>query len=585
MLRRVAALVVIAMLASACTSAGEGTTESDASTTTSIVGSTRARLRIAGASDIDSLDPAAMYSNISWFLARGVFRTLTTYADPAAEGPRLVGDLATDTGTSNEDATEWSFTLKENVTFGPSLGGRRVGGVTGRAITCADVKNGIERIFVPSVGAGYPFYYDVIEGAEAFRSGAAAEIAGIECLDDRSVVFHLTEPAADWPLRMAMPATSPIPRSVSRHSDSGPASKYESRVVFTGPYFVAERKAGRSIRLERNPEWDRATDGARRASFDGVDWTLGLTGEEGIKKTLRGDFDLALDLPARGTRLERIVSNPRLLPRLVNETEGCTRYIFLNTEVEPFDDPLVRRAVAFAIDRANLKRIFGGPVTGPVATSVIPPGLTGHLPATEYEPFSSEALAGDLDRAKELMARAGYPDGYSRPVRIVGGASPPLSRIFDSVVADLRRLGFSHLVPLQPPSSEEYSKYYARPSSQTAIGTSGGWCKDYPDPYSFIVPVLTNEGIEATSSRNYANLTDPELEAAVAEAAAETDPQAAADLWEEVNRLATETAAWVPWSWDESSIVLGPRLKNAGYLQFLAQIDWVNASLKRARTS
>jgi peptide/nickel transport system substrate-binding protein len=525
-----------------------------------------------------------MYSNISWFLARGVFRTLTTYPDPEVDASELVGDLATDTGTPNEDATQWSYTLREGITFGPSIGGRRVQGVTGRPITCADVKNGVERIFEPSVGAGYPFYYDVIEGADAYHSGDASEITGIECRDDRSVVFHLVEPAADWPLRMAMPATSPVPRSVSKRSDLGPASKYASKVVFTGPYVVAERKPGRSLRLERNPEWDRATDMARAAAFEGVDWTLGLTGDEGIKRTIGGDFDLALDLPARGTRLERIVSDPQLLPRLVNEGEGCTRYLFLNTEVAPFDDPLVRRAVAFAVDRANLKRIFGGPVTGPVATSVIPPGLAGHLPASEYEPFPSEALAGDLDKAKRLMARAGYPDGYSKPVRIVGGASPPLNRIFDSVAADLRRLGFSHLVPLQPPSSEEFSKYYARPSSQTAIGTSGGWCKDYPDPYSFVVPVLTKDGIQPTGSRNYANLTDPQLEAAV-DAASETEPDAAARLWERVNRLATETAAWIPWSWDESSIVLGPRLKKAHYTPFLAQIDWVNASIKRARSS
>ncbi|MCA1702821.1 MAG: ABC transporter substrate-binding protein, partial [Actinobacteria bacterium] len=155
------------------------------------------RLRIVGASDVGPLDPAEMYSSLSWFLARGIYRTLTTYADPA-DGGALVGDLATDAGTSNDDATEWTFHLRSGVKFGPTLGGRSVSGVTGSEIVCDDIKYAFERLFMPSVEAGYPFYFDSLVGAKDF-SARGGDLPGVACLDEKTIAFHLSEPAADWP--------------------------------------------------------------------------------------------------------------------------------------------------------------------------------------------------------------------------------------------------------------------------------------------------------------------------------------------------------------------------------------------------
>jgi ABC-type transport system substrate-binding protein len=100
-----------------------------------------------------------------------------------------------------------------------------------------------------------------------------------------------------------------------------------------------------------------------------------------------------------------------------------------------------------------------------------------------------------------------------------------------------------------------------------------------------IAPVLTASAIVPGASRNYSFLTDPELEKAVAAATAETDPAAATTLWEKANRIATESGAWIPWSWDETAIVLGPRVRDARYLPFLTQIDWVNAHLGQAESA
>ncbi len=581
---RVAAALLLIL--GACTPASEGLPErTGASPAPSSRGTVptpaggRRTLRLAGAGDIDSLDPGVMYSSLSWFLARGVFRSLTTYQ--RGGGAALVGDLATDTGTSNGDATEWTYRLRSGIRFGPAIEGREAQGVTGREIVCDDVKYGIERLFLPGVGAGYPFYYEILEGAKAFEAGSSEEVTGIQCPDDKTVVFRLTQPAADWPYRMAMPAASPVPRSLAAAQDRPGGGDYSRHSVASGPYRVASWEPGKSLRLERNPFWDRVTDEARAASVPAVQWTQGLANDDAVERVIRGEFDLAMDVAPYASLLERVVTDPALEGRLVNEPEGCTQYIFLNTTVPPFDDLLVRRAVNFAIDKANLKRLSGGPVTGPVAASVVPPGVEGHIPPSRYDPFETAADAGSVRRGRKLLAKAGFPDGYAGAVRVVGPKDPPGDKLLASILGDLRRLGFSNLEVVQPGFPDEYDTYYGRPDSDTAIGTSAGWCKDYPRGGSFVDQVLTSDDIEQEDNRNYAELSDPRLDAAVAAAGAEMDPARAEKLWQRVNRIATETAAWVPWSWTESSIIYGPDLDGVVFLGAISHVDWVNASLTR----
>ncbi len=542
-------------------------------------------LKIAGVSDVDYMDPASMYYTVSWFLARGVFRTLTTYpgnvTDLAAQN-ELVGDLATDAGTSNDDFTQWNFTIKDGVTYGPGLGGENVAGVTGEEIVCDDFKYAIERIFMASVGGGYPFYYDIIDGAKEFQEGKADDIPGVVCNSDKEIQFNLTEPAADWPFRVAMPATSPIPEAAASKYDKKEDSDYDKHVVATGPYYIAEWTPGERILLERNENWSVETDTVRKAFVDTVDWKLGFDNDVGVQKVLDGEYHFGLDVSPQGPALEKVVTDPELSKRLLNETSGCTRYIWMNTTIEPFDDPLVRQAVNYAIDRANIKRVFGGATTGPVATSVVPPGIDGHLPTAEYNPYDTPELAGDINRAKELMAEAGYADGYDKPLKVVGASDPPHDKIFETVRADLEKLGFTNLQSKLPKFPNQYTQFYSVPDSETAIGTSAGWCKDYQSAFTFLDPLFHGDNILPSGNQNYAELNDPEMNRLIEEASAAPLGEEQTAAWEAANRYATETAVWVPWSWDNETIIFSEGLVNPYYLGFHSHIDWVNAGVTDA---
>ncbi|MGH2754769.1 MAG: ABC transporter substrate-binding protein, partial [Actinomycetota bacterium] len=538
-------------------------------------------LRIASSSDVDYMDPASMYYTVSFFLARGVFRNLVHYpgnvTDMEAQN-ELVPDLATGLGEPNEDFTEWTYTIQDGVLYGKALGGEDVSGVTGEEIVCDDFKYALERVFLESVGGGYPFYYDMIEGAEEFPDNAD-EISGIECVDEKTITFHLAEPVGDWDFRMAMAAASPVPRAAAEQYDKKEDSDYDSHVVATGPYYIAEWTPGEQIQLERNEHWDPETDQIREAYVDSVDWQQGYDNDVGVQKILDGEEDLAIDVSPQGPVLEEVVTDPELSSRFINEPEGCTRYLYMNTRLEPFDDPLVRQAVNYAIDRSNIKRVFGGPTTGPIATSVVPPGLAGYLPPEEFNPYETPDMAGDMARAKELMAEAGYPDGYDKTIKVVGASDPPHDKIFETVRADLEELGFSNIDGKTPKFPNQYTQFYSVPDQDVHFGTSAGWCKDYNSAYTFLEPLFHSKNILPSGNQNYAELDDPQMDELIDTATATAPGEEQTAAWEEANRYATETAVWVPWSWDASTLIYSDRVVNAYYLSNHSGFDWVNVGI------
>ncbi|HEV2755194.1 MAG TPA: ABC transporter substrate-binding protein [Actinomycetota bacterium] len=582
-----ALLVGLMLIAAACggggdDDGGEGSGGANVDTADIPIGG---KLTMAGTSDVDYMDPQATYYTLGSILHRGVSRTLVTYPAVGGEaGIEPIGDLAVDLGQSNEDATEWTYQIKDGVKWGQALGGEDVPNVTGEEITCDDIKYGIERQFIPSVGAQYAYYYEMIEGAKDFQEEKADNIEGIECVNDKEIVFHLTEPTGDWDLRLAMPATSPVPQTYAEQFDSEKDSDYDNHVVASGPYQIQEWKPEERIVLTRNEHWSRETDEARGAYAEEVEIRLGFDPNIAVKKIQDGDFTIAWDASPTEALLEQTVSDPDLSSHLAKGPSGCMRYIYMNTRLEPFDDLNVRKAVNLAIDRENIKRLQGGPVTGPIATSILPPGIPGYLSAEEFNPYETPNMAGDMEAAKQLMAEAGYENGYTDEIFVVGSSTPPHNKYFESIRKDLEELGFTNIRSKLPEFPFQYSQFYGIPAKDVHMGTSAGWCKDWNDAVTFFDPLLHGENILESGNSNYSEVADPELNQMIDDAAATADPDARATAWEEVNRYATEQAYWVPWSWDEDLLPFSPDAVNAYYHYNYSLIDWPNVGVATAET-
>ena len=499
-------------------------------------------LTIVSSRSIDSIDPAAAYDTLSWSVMRGVYRTLVAYRS-GPDGPQLVGDLAMGTGTVDASGTEWTFRLRDDIRYGLVTGGRSVTGVTGEAVTGADVVRAFEALTDPSTETPYSFYYD--------------DIVEVVARDDATVVFELDQPLGDFPHRLTLPAAAPLPE----RPDTGDAPA-------TGPYAIASQSSNR-IELMRNPEWSAGSDPLRAAFVDEVTWLLGQDLEAATQGVLEGAADVGTDLLPAGPRLALMASSAQGRRFLARYPEPCTDYVYLNTTVPPFDDVRVRAAVNLALDRAYLKRIIGGEVTGPVATGIVPPGIPGHLPRDEFDPFKSPGSAGDMERARRMLAGAGFPRGYHRPITLVVSPTVYFELMAEALRGDLNRLGFSSVEVTRPEDESEYERL----QRAAHVGTLGGWCADFNEPASFFEPLFTSAGGEL----NRARLDDPQLDRAIeaARSAMGTERVAA---WEQVNRLATRSGALIPWSWSAGVTMIGPHV-DAPYDAVTGYVDWVNARL------
>ena len=176
-------------------------------------------------------------------------------------------DLATDLGTSNEDFTEWSFTLKEGIKY-----------EDGTDVTIEDIKFGLERTmdtttFPESPGAYAVDYYEGGADYKGPYTGNGAQLDSI-AIEGNTVTISMAKPFPDMPYWMSFPANGPIPAE-----GSDPAT-YRNKPLATGPYKFAEYTPKKTLTLVRNDEWDPDTDPGRTQYPDGYEMDFTVPSEQ-----------------------------------------------------------------------------------------------------------------------------------------------------------------------------------------------------------------------------------------------------------------------------------------------------------------
>ena len=238
-------------------------------------------LHVLSSIDLEHLDPARNYVTSSQNVGRLVYRTLTTFAAaPGLAGGKIVPDLATDNGRPSDDARTWTFTLRAGVKF-----------EDGRPITSQDIKYGVERTFAAELPEGPPYGRIWLAGGKAYKGPYKDKqgLASIETPDDRTIVFKLNRPVADFGSAVSLPMFAPVPRD----KDNG--VKYDSRPFSSGPYKIENFEAKKQLTLVRNTHWSPDIDPVRKGLPDkividllwkaaqGIPITTGLGAYAGVK--------------------------------------------------------------------------------------------------------------------------------------------------------------------------------------------------------------------------------------------------------------------------------------------------------------
>lgn len=332
--------------------------------------------------NIESLDPPSASAGTDWrMVGLIVYNTLYAYN---AKG-QLVPDLAERMPRVNPNGRIYTIPIRRGVLFH-----------NGREMKAGDVKYSLERQAHPTSRSWGPSFASNIVGGKAVIEGKATTMPGIEVVDDSTVRITLEQPQAAFPQILSMAFNAIIPKEeVDKWGQD-----YRLHPVGTGPFKLDRWTPGQEIVFVRNPRYFRkGVPHLERIVFKfGVDPSVGLLRFE------RGEADYLADGLA-GQDVPRVRSDARLNPLVFIADNVYLSFLLMNTEVAPFSDVRVRRAVAMMVDRDRLVQVAGG--LGIPAKGFIIPQVSC------YDPNFSGVPAYDPAQAKALLAEAGYPNGFS----------------------------------------------------------------------------------------------------------------------------------------------------------------------------
>jgi peptide/nickel transport system substrate-binding protein len=336
------------------------------------------RVSFSHQAGVDSVDPALSFSPGGWSLLDATCARLYSYPDKTSpRGFRLQPEVAAGYSVSADRKT-YTFTLRRGFRFS-----------NGEPVRASAFRHAINRVLRPVVRSPGAIFMRDIVGADDVLSGRTKTARGVHAQGNKLVV-SFKRPAPGFLGRTALPFFCAVPPWL------GVSAEGLGALPSAGPYYVKEYRAGEAIIILRN----RFYGGERKVHLDGFKVNLrGGTAVELLRSIERGETDWGymvagvfmtpgLDFEAKyGLNKSRFWMWPGLTLRLL--AFNSSRPLFRN-------NPRLRRAVNFALDRRALVASSYGPVASRATDQLLPPGVPGFRDANIY-PFE-----GNLKRAREL---------------------------------------------------------------------------------------------------------------------------------------------------------------------------------------
>jgi peptide/nickel transport system substrate-binding protein len=348
-------------------------------------------LSIIRETKIIHLDPQRTYSFAGLMNAQLFSRYLTEWKDDGKGKLTLVGDLAQTPGTDvNNDCKVWEFKIKDGVKF-----------EDGRPITSKEIAYGIARSFSPDLTGGPTYLQEWLADTAQydtkfdFNANKSALPPGLTTPDPKTLRFEFAKPRCDLPFAVSLPTTAPVP------PDKDTGVNYDTAPFSSGPYKITKNTAGTELVMERNTNWDPATDPVRHQYPDKFVWSYGPNEASSANRVVAdGGADQAAldwnDIPA--SLVSKVASDPALKARTLLAATPNANKITINTQ--RVTDLSVRQALNYAIDRGGLIKVLGGETNAAPLTTIMPPATIGYQ---AYEAYPA-GPNGNIAKAKEVLA-------------------------------------------------------------------------------------------------------------------------------------------------------------------------------------
>lgn len=420
-----------------------------------------------------------------------------------------------------ENGRVYIFYLRRNAVFH-----------NGRPVTAADVIFSWERAADPATGSDTVLtYLGDIEGVAARRAGAAETIGGLRAIDDHTLEVTLTAPVITFLQKLAYP----VAFVVDRENVAG--DRWEHEANGTGPFRLETWRDDEIIILRRHEDFYRDP-----AQIEQLVYLLGPN----LPLSLYEQDQIDLVGVGSDTLARAQDPNDPLSNDLRAGVSLCTTTVGMNNRKPPLDDGRVRRAFTLALNRAQLVeslwRESGLPAAGP-----LPPGMPGYG-AADAPPFNPE-------RARQLLAEAGYPDPADLPPLTYYAAGFDDVGALPTAVITLwqEELG----VTIEPVLIDPYTYNDELYGGNIGHFFSSGWCADYPDPQNFLEILYQSD-----SRQNLSGFSDPDVDRLLAQARVERDTATRLDLYAQAEREIVAEAPVIFLAHSVNAVLVQPRVQN-----------------------
>jgi len=450
-----------------------------------------------------TLDPALIADIYGFTVAQQIFDGLVQY-----DGSLTIVPAIAQSWKGSRDGLSWTFFLRKGVKFH-----------NGREVTADDVVYSFTRILDPKTSSKAAEVFLKVKGAKDVVEGRAKTVQGLRALDRYTVQIELAEASAPFVASLAMGYIKIVPREAVEELGSA----FGTHPVGTGPFKFVRWKKDEEIVLEGNPDFYAGRPFLNYLEykiFPGAPWDKIFASFEngGLEDTV---------IPA--AELERVQDNRRY--QLVRRPILGIRFLGFNTSQGPLANPLVRQTFGYAINREALVRDIHKN-RYKAAYGFLPPGTYGYNPGFRPFPF-------DPERAKALLAKAGYPGGKGLPVfQLWSSVRPPdIENEHEAIKKYLADVGIQLEL--------DYNTNWPSFNSQVYEGKFPifryGWVADVPEPDNFLYRLFYSQ-----SRNNLTRYRNDRVDRLLDQARGEQIYLKRIELYRQAEKLIMEDAPVIP---------------------------------------
>jgi oligopeptide transport system substrate-binding protein len=494
----------------------------------------------------EHIDPALNSTLDAYQVINALYDGLTEIDSSDPDNPVVV-PLVAETVTPNDDASVWTFVIRENAQFS-----------NGEPILPSSFVRAWERASDPDFAGDYSYLFNFIEGGAEKLAGEAETISGVEADDEtRTLTVTLSAPYSGFAAVSGFQLFFPMPSAVEELSDQ---LEWENGVMIgNGPYMLESPRSDQEIIVVRNDNWQGDIYGNTVATLDRITFRTSADPDTAYNAFEAGEGDTANIPPGRVTEADENYATT------LDVAIAGVYYFDLNVESPLVGGPenvLLRQAISQAIDREQINQaVYDG--SRSAATGVTPPGIPGYVPdLCDFCTYDVDAAQAAFDE----WTAAGNTLAEPIPIQFNTGAGH--ENVVQIIIANLEAIGIPAVA-----DGRETETYFSSLADGECVFCRAGWFADYPTYDNFMYDLFHSDAI---GGNNYSQFNNPDFDALVDEAKANPDPAAAGELFNEAEDiLLNQDIAVVPINFYRGDYVYNPERITGGFTQSsLGLIPW-----------